>query len=180
MTNPYLPTVAELHGRRAFLAAQLPGAGSAFLASAPPPSAPVEGIHHLSVWVPGTPATQGSKDYVGSTRYARESDPRLRGWRSDVREALRAADGSPLRVFTGPTSAGLEFVLPRPRSSKFGDHPAGKPDLDKLTRAVLDAAKSAGVLEDDSRVVAFHRLVKRWADACEVPGCRIEFREVSE
>lgn len=136
------------------------------------------GHGYVKAWVPGVPATQGSKDYVGSRHYARESNRRLPAWRSDVREALRRADGTPLHRFTGPVSCGLEFLLRRPLRSRHGDHPAGKPDLDKLTRAVLDAATEAGVLEDDARVVQFHLLVKRWAGPEELPGCRIEFRGV--
>jgi crossover junction endodeoxyribonuclease RusA len=136
----------------------------------------------LAVWVPGQPATQGSKDYL-SSRYGRESNLRLPGWRSDVREGLLNADGQPLRTFDGPVSAGLLFVLARPaRPTRCPHCPCGRPDLDKLTRAVLDAATSAGVLADDARVVSFHELRKTWTNPEDprrrTAGCWVEFVEV--
>lgn len=133
-------------------------------------------LPRVSVVVHGTPAPQGSKDYVGSKYFAREASKRLPGWRADVREALCRPDGGPLHQFTGPVSASLRFALRRPKKSKYGEYPAGKPDLDKLTRAVLDAATSAGVLADDALVVAFHHLSKAWTEPGQLAGCEIEFR----
>lgn len=158
-----VPTVAELRARNPYLTANWPQ--------------PVQ-VPGVTVFAAGTPAPQGSKDYVGSKYFAKESSKGLPGWRSDVREALRRSDGEPCCRLTGPVSAGLDFVLRRPKKSKYGEHPAGKPDLDKLTRAVLDAATSAGVLEDDARVVEFHLLRKRWARFGEPTGCWVSFRHV--
>lgn len=125
----------------------------------------------LSVWVPGTPKPQGSKDYIGKGRMV-ESSKALPAWRADVRAALIVER---TRV-KGPVSVGLEFLFARPTRPTHPEAPAGPPDLDKLARGVLDALESAHVVENDARVVEFHRLVKRYVAAGEVPGCRITVR----
>ena len=56
------------------------------------------------------------------------------------------------------------FYLPRPKShfTKRGVRlsapwwPVTKPDLDKLTRALLDALTDAGIWRDDSQAVELH------------------------
>jgi Holliday junction resolvase RusA-like endonuclease len=125
----------------------------------------------LSVWVAGLPKPQGSKTYLGRGRM-RESSKGLPSWRADVRAALLATG---VRV-PGAVSAGLEFVMPRPQRARPGQPADRIPDLDKLTRGVLDAMTSAGVIEDDARVVNFHRLHKRLAEPGEPTGCRISVR----
>ena len=58
----------------------------------------------------------------------------------------------------------LAFILPRPRGH-YGvrglrpsapRYPGRKPDIDKLTRAVLDALVAGGGIRDDARVVRLH------------------------
>jgi crossover junction endodeoxyribonuclease RusA len=113
----------------------------------------------LSVFVPGRPAPQGSKDYMGRSKSGKgilvESSKAVKPWRADVREALLDSRGAPLARFAKgvPVFVTLTFILPRPKSYPKRHVPATKkPDLDKLTRAVLDAMTSAGVLHDDSQV----------------------------
>jgi Holliday junction resolvase RusA-like endonuclease len=66
-------------------------------------------------------------------------------WEGKVREALAGLD--PL---AGPLTVELWFWVQRP-SSVTRPYPSVVPDIDKLTRAVLDGMK--GAIEDDSRVV---------------------------
>lgn len=100
--------------------------------------------------VDGIPIPQGSKNAYVRGRRAVLVDvnaAKLKPWR---REIAKAAD---LGVtFDCPVEVVLEFQLPMPKRPKFG-FPAVKPDLDKLTRAVLDGLTDGGLLEDDSRVV---------------------------
>jgi crossover junction endodeoxyribonuclease RusA len=130
----------------------------------------------LDVFVPGRPAPQGSKRNLGNRRMV-ESSAGVAPWRADVRAEVLAAMGA--RGHRGfrrgtPVWVRLEFVLPRPVSTpKRRTPPAVKrPDLDKLTRAVLDALTSAGLFADDSQVVEL-RPLKRLAELDETAGCRI-------
>lgn len=54
----------------------------------------------------------------------------------------------------GPVHLDVTFTMPRPKSAKAGARPATRPDLDKLLRSTKDALKTAGVYEDDGRVVS--------------------------
>ncbi|MCR3719156.1 Holliday junction resolvase RusA (prophage-encoded endonuclease) [Prauserella flava] len=97
-----------------------------------------------------------------------ESSKRVKPWRADIREHVLARhDGTPL---DGPIVASLVFFMPRPKShyrtgcnahllrSRAPTRPTGKPDIDKLARAVLDALGSDGlnIWHDDAQVVELH------------------------
>lgn len=137
----------------------------------------------LAVFVPGIPVPQGSmRGYVRGGRVALTSDnPGLRSWRADVTDALAKARGDQL---TGAVYLGCHFLLRRP-ASHFGkrgllpsapEYPTGaRSDLDKLVRAIGDAATAAGVWRDDGQVV---RIVatKGWAELGDGPGVEITIR----
>ncbi len=105
----------------------------------------------------GTPAPQGSKK--GFVRGGRavlvESSAKVAPWREDV--ARRAALVATLQAWivpTGPVSVTVRFRLARPKSApKSRLKPDRKPDLDKLLRSTFDALTTAGVIEDDARIV---------------------------
>lgn len=120
--------------------------------------------------VQGLPAPQGSKRgivnrYSGKVNMI-ESSKRVKPWRADVRAKAEAfidqAGGRPLE---GPLALYLTFHMPRPKGhygtgrnssvlkESAPQHPIGKPDLDKLGRAILDALTGV-VYTDDSQVVA--------------------------
>lgn len=107
----------------------------------------------------GTAAPQGSKRLLGKVMV--ESSRRVHPWRSDVRSA--AIQNKPaLWGMAGPMQLDLVFWFPRPAShygSKSGisylkaDAPpeptsARVGDIDKLTRAVLDALTDVAYLDD--------------------------------
>ena len=135
----------------------------------------------LAVFVAGKPAPQGSKRGI-PTRNGKvamiESSKAVKPWREDIRQAL-LVDGQPrAQLGDGPVHVELTFVMPRPASTpKRRTPPAVKrPDIDKLTRAVLDAVSSAGVWKDDSQVTALV-VHKRLAELTETPGCHITIRD---
>lgn len=128
-------------------------------------------MSQLKIVAYGRPAPQGSKDR-GAHGQMTESSRFLPEWRRRVsRAALEAqlAAGWDIHnrkpFFAGPVMLGVRFNLERPADTQFAEVPAGKPDLDKLLRAVKDALTYAQTWEDDSRVWKIHpELSKVWAD----------------
>ena len=131
----------------------------------------------ISIFIPGHPAPQGSKRHVGHGIMV-ESCARVKPWRESIRSALITDAGQPKERISGAVICSLEFVLPRPKSAPKRSTPPAmkKPDLDKLSRAVFDAVTSAGVIEDDSRIVDV-RGVKRLAEINETPGLWLKLSE---
>ena len=113
----------------------------------------------IMFFVEGIPAPQGSKRHVGGGRMI-ESSKKLKPWRDAV--ARIAREYAPDEPLDEALRVQLEFYLPMPKRTKFGDRPAGKPDSDKLARAILDSCTDAGIWADDSRVVSLH-VQKYWA-----------------
>lgn len=133
----------------------------------------------LSFFVPGRPAPQGSKRYLGikgGKGITVESSKAVAPWRADVRAGAEKAMASGQSGFAAaePVIVHLLFVMPRPASTPKRRTPAAvkRPDVDKLARAVLDAISSAGAWIDDSQVVDL-RAAKRIAELDEVSGCMI-------
>lgn len=135
-------------------------------------SAPV-----LDLFVPGQPAPQGSKRHVGNGIMI-ESSKAVAPWRTTVAWHASQAYSGP--VLDGPLTVAIEFVMRRPASApKRSTPPATKrPDLDKLTRAVLDAL-SGVVWRDDSLIVDLHPS-KRLAEIGEQAGARIRVTAIEE
>lgn len=124
--------------------------------------------HHISVI--GAAAPQGSKSSVGNNRFV-ESSKALPAWRKAVIAAAKNSHGPAWEALDGPLDVSLTVWIARPKTTKFGDYPAGTPDLDKLQRAVGDALTIAGTIKDDARIVDWNAK-KRWAIGCE-PGATI-------
>lgn len=133
----------------------------------------------LSFWVDGIPATQGSKTPNRGGFGFHEADKKLPAWR----EAVTAAAKEMAKVFDGPLDfpmrAHLDVYLPAPAKSKFGRWPAGKPDLDKLQRAVGDGLSDSKLIRDDARIVSW-RAAKHWAEEGTNPGARISLEDVRD
>jgi crossover junction endodeoxyribonuclease RusA len=96
-----------------------------------------------------------------------ESSKRVGPWRAVV--ALTVGEQT-TSVLDGPVRIELQFVMPRPKATPKRSTPPAvkKPDLDKLTRAVLDAITGVSY-RDDSQVVDLVAS-KRIAELGEPPG----------
>lgn len=125
----------------------------------------------LSFNVPGVPQPQGSKRSFRHIHTKKmvvvEDNVKLAPWRETVtylarNAVVRHGDWLPLEE---PVAVGLRFYLPRPAtvSRKQRPLPMVKPDIDKLTRAILDSMTAARVYADDARVVELH-VHKLYAD----------------
>lgn len=144
----------------------------------------------------GIPRPQGSKI---RTRYGmRDASDYLTKWRATVAAAaLLQRMERRMGVLDGPLVLGVEFLFERPqkhyhwtishgvrmRQDLRADAPVyvtGKPDKDKLVRAVGDALVAAGVVKDDSLFVRDHPSgCKRYANPGEQPGARIRIWRVT-
>jgi Holliday junction resolvase RusA-like endonuclease len=106
------------------------------------------------------PRPQGSKTYVGSRRTAAgnnipliiEASPGLPVWRRAVSDAVAQAmhDSGDLSKFEGAVKVEAVFYVTR-RPTVKREYPTVPPDVDKLSRALLDSCKP--VWGDDSQVV---------------------------
>ncbi len=121
-----------------------------------------------SFFVPGRPAAQGSKRAFPRTSACGkisvalvESSKHLKPWRQTINAAAREHG---LKRLEGPVGMSLTFVMQRPASHHIAGardrplkasappYPSGRVgDLDKLTRAVLDALDGVAYY-DDSQV----------------------------
>ena len=125
-------------------------------------------------FVPGVPAPQGSKRYVGNGVMV-ESSKALAPWRKTVAaNARRSWTTDPL---DGPVALDLEFVMRRPKAWGKNRHDpmTQRPDVDKLARAILDAITGVLVL-DDSQVTTL-TAHKRRAHPGEPTGVWITLKE---
>lgn len=134
----------------------------------------------VGFWVDGIPATQGSKTPNRGGRGFHEADKKLPAWRDAIQvtsKGLAAVlDGAP---YDFPLLARLDVYLQAPAKSKFGQWPAGKPDLDKLQRAVGDGLTAGGLIKDDARIVAW-RARKHWTEEGMSPGARIQLEDLRD
>ena len=132
----------------------------------------------LSARAYGAPVPQGSKRFLGNGRMVEASQARLRPWRLTVTTAAEQANPAREPV-TGPVAVRLWFTFPRPKAHYGrrdgqpylrGDAPShhvARPDIDKVTRAVLDALTDAAWWADDSQVAVLE-VAKRYGDTREV------------
>lgn len=118
--------------------------------------------------IDGTPKPQGSK-----TAYARnnrvvmfEANKNLPAWRTHAISTLKRY--APAEPMAGALAVYLFFYLPKPKTATRS-HPSVKPDIDKLSRAILDALTQAAVIEDDSRVTELHA----YKSYDNKPGCLV-------
>jgi Holliday junction resolvase RusA-like endonuclease len=141
-----------------------------------------------TIRVLGTPAPQGSKRAYALRRngiptgqtVVVEQSARVKPWRQAVIDA--AGDAEQLE---GPVQLSVVFFIARPRGH-YGTgrnagkvrksapvQPAGKPDLDKLVRATMDALTAAGWWRDDCQVVTL-TAAKFYTSGETLPGASIQ------
>jgi crossover junction endodeoxyribonuclease RusA len=140
----------------------------------------------IELRVYGEPQPQGNK--TGFARGGRvvmvegrrpESRAAFKDWRGAVAQAARDwQQAQPQPLVDGPVTVELTFWLTKPSSlPKWRWLPHGRPDIDKLARAVLDGITGT-LITNDSRVV---ELVARKIYSRGVPpGCRIRVSVVDE
>lgn len=131
----------------------------------------------IHVFIPGNPAPQGSKRFLGvrgGHGVLVENCKRVKPWRADIREALQRDNGEPIEHIPGAVIIHTRFVMPRPVSTPKRAAPMAmrKPDGDKLMRTVWDAITSSGVIDDDARCVGWPG-TKRLAEIGETPGLHL-------
>lgn len=134
----------------------------------------------ISFFVTGQPITQGSKKGFVNPRTGRviitdDAGAPRKHWRTLVTDnALYAMGEQP--PFPAPVYIDLTFFLPKPKSAPKGrvTWPTKKPDIDKLTRPVLDSLKGV-CYQDDSNIIDL-AVKKEWAvpDEGQLVGVLIE------
>lgn len=127
-------------------------------------------------FVEGEPVTQGSMKAIVSKTTGRamilpDKKAELNKWRDLIGHLAKAAGCYPSK---GAVYMTLDAYLPRPRSVKRA-LPLVKPDIDKLSRAVLDALTGIAYV-DDGQVISLTAL-KHYADE-RGPGVHIELKVV--
>jgi len=142
-------------------------------------------MNPIVIVVHGQPAPQGSKRAfavrgkggtpTGRVAVIEQCHDRVKSWRQAVIDAALGLDRPPAWPLDGPLRLGIVFALPRPKghygtgknAAKVRDsaprYPEGTPDLSKLLRSTEDALADAGVLRNDSQIVAYSRLEKVYA-----------------
>jgi Holliday junction resolvase RusA-like endonuclease len=130
----------------------------------------------------GIPQTKGStRSFAHKGRIiTKHANPKTSAWQGVVAHAAHAAGVRPADGGVA-LSVSLTFFLPRPRSH-YGSgknaavlkataprFPTGKPDVDKLERACLDALTGVGYV-DDSQVVETHPAKRYVVDGHDVAG----------
>lgn len=134
--------------------------------------------------VNGTPVPQGSGFAV--SKHGQVFNPRTaatRPWREAIRAETQRAAEVPI---PGPVFVHIAFRLRRPKGhyrtgrnahllkDTAPRYPDGKPDIDKLTRAVLDGLTEGGAFADDAQVVSL-AVDKHYGD---MPGADIQVEEM--
>ena len=126
--------------------------------------------------VTGTPAPQGSKRHVGGGRMI-EASKRLHPWRDLVIDAAKE-QAELTDQLQGPIEVKLEFRIPSPKKPLHVlpiSRRAG--DIDKLSRAILDALTISQLIEDDSQVV---KLKASKIYVTDYPGVIVTIREAGQ
>lgn len=144
----------------------------------------------LLVTVIGEPASQGSKTRMPNGAMI-ESSKKTKPWRTKVTAAaLEARDKTRTPTMLGPVRIRVRFVFARPqshwRTGRFADQlkddaatwKTSTPDIDKATRAILDALADAGVFRNDAQVCSLYA-TKTYSDPESLyPAfCSIEISE---
>lgn len=86
---------------------------------------------------------------TGKPVFFADNAKKLKPWRALIADEARLLN--PLKMH-GPVTVRLDFYFNPPKSDPYRVFHTVKPDVDKLTRAVLDALKGI-VIHDDSQVV---------------------------
>lgn len=108
----------------------------------------------FEIFIAGEPRPQGSKKAFnrGAHIVLVEANKDLPAWRLTMEKMLQLKKMELSTPFHTAVSVSLSFWLSRPKSVTR-PYPTKTYDIDKLTRACLDALTKSGVIRDDSDVV---------------------------
>ncbi len=125
----------------------------------------------LHWFVEGIPVPQGSKTamVVNGRAVMFEANKKHKSWREHVSATIPAMDNPS----TQPVRVELMFYFNRPKTVKR-EFMSVKPDIDKLSRSVLDCL-SGRVIKDDSQVVILNAR-KEYTD--KSPGVLVRVMEI--
>jgi Holliday junction resolvase RusA-like endonuclease len=79
------------------------------------------------------------------------ADHAVHGWKELIAEAA-SEQIAKVGAMEGALSVELDFMFPAPTRRAEGTWRVKKPDLDNLTKAVMDALTDAGAWQDDAQV----------------------------
>ena len=119
-------------------------------------------MFELTIDVSGDPASQGSHSVING-RIVQVNSTKHKRWRNAVVFAALDLIDEDWVPIDEPVELSVIFYLPRPKTATR-EFPSVMPDLDKLIRAVGDSLTTAGIISDDSRIIAIHAQ-KLYADA---------------
>lgn len=136
----------------------------------------------LFINVEGMPIPKGSMRHIGNGRMVDQT--KTKPWMNAVRSAalLEAKEQGITEMIDVPVSVFIEFCFPRPMAAKnrLYPHKRSVGDIDKLSRAVLDALQPTrterGILTDDAIVVSLLAF-KRYSEDGHV-GAHIAIKEL--
>ena len=141
--------------------------------------------------VSGTPVAQPRPRFSSAGGFVRaytQADHPVVAWRKSCANASRNHSRGPIY---GPVAISLTFIMPRPASHYGTGRNAGTlkasapsahiktPDIDNLTKAVLDAMTAAGAWHDDAQI-SEQSASKRYACPMERPGCLISVTDLDQ
>jgi Holliday junction resolvase RusA-like endonuclease len=84
-------------------------------------------------------------------------------------------------MISGPVEVVIVFTLPKPVTvpKNRNGYPSVPPDIDKLLRSTFDGLKTAGVIEDDSRVVSVTAYKRYQSGKNDKTGALISIRKAT-
>jgi crossover junction endodeoxyribonuclease RusA len=142
----------------------------------------------VNLTVHGRPAGAGSKTFYRTPEGKGVPAPASiyqKPWQEAVKWAFLQSEYNRMIRFSGPVIASLGFTFLRPKGhfnekglsakGKRTPYPTTKTDLDKLSRATLDALTGL-VWDDDKQVVMLHA-IKIWG---AFEGCIINVSELTD
>jgi crossover junction endodeoxyribonuclease RusA len=139
--------------------------------------------NRVSFTVRGLPAAQGSarafvrNGHAHIATHANETNTPLGAWRAAIRTEGQKAMGTAAPL-DGPLSVDVVFTMPRPKSHYRANgqlkptapvYHTGKPDLDKLLRALFDGLTNV-VVREDCLIAMLRRAAKVYGNT---PGCAV-------
>ena len=141
----------------------------------------------VSFYVAGDPIPQGSKTgFVNPktggviiTEGKGKGAVRHKQWRASVAKAAQQwAEDNGHVSYDCPVEVTLTFFMPKPKSKKkWKIYPDVRPDIDKLTRSILDSL-TGPIFVEDGRVCKL--VVSKWYEGEMVPGVHITVDALEE